>query len=80
MKQPRAMLTGKSTLIELITGDNLQGYMQDVHLFGRKKGSGESIWEIKAQLGVLSTEFHMQYIDYADPSVRTAFRKPDRVR
>ena len=63
--------TGKSTLVELVTGDNVQGYQNDVHLFGRKKGSGESIWEIKSQLGVLSTEFHMEYIDYADPSVRT---------
>lgn len=71
--------TGKSTLVELVTGDNVQGYQNDVHLFGRKKGSGESIWEIKSQLGVLSTEFHMEYIDYADPSVRTAFRKPDKV-
>ena len=71
--------TGKSTIVELITGDNLQGYRQDVHLFGRKKGSGESVWEIKKQLGLLSTEFHMQYIDYADPAVRTAFRKPEKV-
>ena len=71
--------TGKSTLVELITGDNVLGYQQDVWLFGRKKGSGESIWEIKSNLGVLSTEFHMAYIDYADPSVRTAFRKPDAV-
>lgn len=68
--------TGKSTLVELITGDNLQGYRQDVHLFGRKKGSGESVWDIKKQLGVLSTEFHMQYIDYADPAVRTGEETP----
>ena len=71
--------TGKSTLVELITGDNVLGYQQDVHLFGRKKGSGESVWEIKAQLGLLSTEFHMAYIDYADPSIRSAFRKPEKV-
>lgn len=71
--------TGKSTLVELITGDNLLGYRQDIHLFGRKKGSGESVWDIKKQLGLLSTEFHMQYIDYADPAVRTAFRKPEWV-
>jgi molybdate transport system ATP-binding protein len=71
--------TGKSTLVELITGDNVLGYQCDVHLFGRKKGSGESIWDIKSQLGVLSTEFHMAYIDHVDPSVRTAFRSADRV-
>ena len=71
--------TGKSTIVELITGDNVLGYRQPVYLFGRKKGSGESVWSIKEQLGLLSTEFHMQYIDYADPSVRTAFRKPEVV-
>jgi ABC-type molybdenum transport system ATPase subunit/photorepair protein PhrA len=72
--------TGKSTLVELITGDNVLGYAQEhLHLFGKQKGSGESVWQIRAQLGVLSTEFHMQYIDYADPTVRTAFRKPELV-
>ena len=30
---------------------NLQGFRQDLWLFGRKKGSGESIWDIKKQLG-----------------------------
>ena len=72
--------TGKSTLVELITGDNVLGYAQEhLYLFGRRKGSGESVWQIKSQLGLLSTEFHMAYIDYADPSVRTAFRKPEVV-
>ncbi len=71
--------TGKSTVVELITGENVLGYQCDVHLFGRKKGSGESVWDIKSQLGVLSTEFHMAYIDHVDPSVRTAFRSADRL-
>ena len=63
--------TGKSTLIELITGDNVLGFGQDLWLFGRKKGSGESIWDIRSQLGLVSTEMHMEYIDYADPAVRS---------
>jgi len=62
--------SGKSTLLELVTGENLQGYNQDVWLFGRRKGSGESIWDIKRQLGVISTKFHMSYTEYADPSQR----------
>ena len=33
-----------------------------VKLFGKKKGSGESIWDIKKQIGELSTEFHMKYV------------------
>ena len=60
--------SGKSTLLELITGDNLQGYQQEVWLFGRKKGAGMSIWDIKQQLGVISTKFHMEYTDYTDTS------------
>ena len=44
--------TGKSTLVELITGDNVLGYAQEhLHLFGRQKGSGESVWQIRALLG-----------------------------
>lgn len=47
--------SGKSTLLSMITGDNPKGYGQDLYLFGRKKGSGESIWEIKKQIGIFST-------------------------
>lgn len=42
---------GKSTLLNLITGDNHKAYGQDVTLFGRRRGSGESVWDIKAQFG-----------------------------
>lgn len=41
---------GKSTLISLITGDNPQAYANNIKLFGKKRGSGESIWEIKRKL------------------------------
>eukprot|EP00928_Gymnodinium_smaydae_P076139 TRINITY_DN59126_c0_g1_i1.p1 TRINITY_DN59126_c0_g1~~TRINITY_DN59126_c0_g1_i1.p1 ORF type:complete len:633 (+),score=65.85 TRINITY_DN59126_c0_g1_i1:75-1973(+) len=68
--------SGKSTLLEIISGENMKAYQEDVRLFGRKKGSGESIWEIKQQLGVLSTEFHMKYVDFADPSRRSFADKP----
>ena len=47
--------SGKSTLLSMITGDNPKGYGQELYLFGRKKGSGESIWEIKKQIGIFST-------------------------
>ncbi|HEU4789574.1 MAG TPA: ATP-binding cassette domain-containing protein [Flavobacterium sp.] len=47
--------SGKSTLLSLISGDNPKGYGQDVELFGRKKGSGESVWEIKKQIGFFNT-------------------------
>jgi len=53
---------GKSTLLSLIDGENHKGYGQDVSLFGKRKGSGESVWEIKAQFGVVSNELHNKYI------------------
>ena len=42
---------GKSTLISMITGDNPKAYGQNMILFGRRKGSGETIWDIKRQIG-----------------------------
>lgn len=52
---------GKSKLLELITGDNVQGYANEIHLFGRRKGSGESVWEIKEKLSMVSAEFQLRY-------------------
>lgn len=43
--------SGKTTLLTMITGDNPQGYGKDLYLFGRKKGSGESVWDIKKKVG-----------------------------
>ncbi len=47
--------SGKSTLLSMITGENPKGYGQELYLFGRKKGSGESIWDIKKNIGTFST-------------------------
>lgn len=52
---------GKTTLLELITGDNQQVYANDVYLFGSKRGSGETIWDIKAKLGIVSYKLHLEY-------------------
>lgn len=43
--------SGKSTLITLITGDNPKGFGLELFLFGSKKGSGESVWDIKSLIG-----------------------------
>lgn len=43
--------SGKTTILSLITGENPKAYGQDITLFGKKKGSGESVWDIKEQLG-----------------------------
>lgn len=42
---------GKSTLLDLLTGDNHKAYGQQVSLFGQRRGSGESVWDIKARFG-----------------------------
>ena len=52
---------GKSTLISLITADNPQAYSQNIILFDRKRGSGESIWDIKRKIGYLSPELHLYF-------------------
>ena len=54
--------SGKTTLLTMITGDNPKAYGQDLLLFGHRRGSGESIWDIKKQIG------------YITPSMITLFR------
>ena len=46
----------------LICADNPQSYACDISLFGRKRGSGESIWEIKKHIGYVSPEMHRAYL------------------
>jgi molybdate transport system ATP-binding protein len=53
--------SGKSTLLEMITGDHPQGYSNDLHLFGRRRGSGETVWDIKRNIGLVSTRLHRDY-------------------
>ena len=52
---------GKTTLLSLITGDNVQAYANDIRLFGRARGSGESIWDIRSHIGVVSSELQIHY-------------------
>lgn len=53
---------GKSTLLSLVCADNPQSYACDIALFGRRRGSGESIWEIKKHIGYVSPEMHRAYM------------------
>ncbi|RFZ90826.1 ATP-binding cassette domain-containing protein [Mucilaginibacter conchicola] len=52
---------GKSTLLSLINGDNPQAYANDIVLFDRKRGSGESIWDIKSKIGFVSPELYQYF-------------------
>ncbi len=53
--------SGKTTLMSLITADHPQAYSNDIRLFGRQRGSGDSIWEIKSRLGLVSPELQIRY-------------------
>ncbi|MDE3214506.1 MAG: ATP-binding cassette domain-containing protein [Bacteroidota bacterium] len=55
--------SGKSTLLSLITGDNPQAFANEIYLFDKRKGTGESIWDIKRKIGYVSPELH----HYFDP-------------
>ena len=46
--------SGKTTLLTMITGDNPKAFGQNITLFGRKKGTGESVWEIKKKIGYVT--------------------------
>lgn len=52
---------GKSTLLSLICADHPAAYACDISLFGRRRGTGESIWDIKRHIGFVSPEFHRAY-------------------
>lgn len=52
---------GKSTLLSLIHADHPQAYANDLSLFGRKRGTGESIWDIKKRIGYVSPEMHLYF-------------------
>jgi len=52
---------GKSTLLSLINGDNPQAYANDIVLFDKKRGTGESIWDIKRKIGFVSPELHQYF-------------------
>lgn len=54
--------SGKSTLLSLICADNPQAYTQNITLFDHKRGTGESIWDIKRHIGYVSPEMHRAYL------------------
>ena len=53
--------SGKTTLLDLINGDNPQAYANEIYLFGNRKGSGETVWEIKEHIGMASSRLQLQY-------------------
>jgi molybdate transport system ATP-binding protein len=53
--------SGKTGLLSIITGDHPQCYVNDIFVFGFKRGSGESIWQIKQFIGYVSTALQWEY-------------------
>ena len=53
--------SGKSTLLSLVCADNPQAYACDIELFGRPRGTGETIWEVKCHIGFVSPELHRAF-------------------
>ena len=54
--------SGKSALLGMVCADNPQSYACDISLFGRRRGTGESIWDIKRRIGYVSPEMHRAYL------------------
>ncbi len=53
--------SGKSSLLELFTGDHPQAYANDLTLFGQRRGTGESVWDVKRNVGLVSGRLHRDY-------------------
>jgi molybdate transport system ATP-binding protein len=55
--------SGKTTLFSLIFADHPMAYSQKVYLFGKRRGTGESIWDVKNRINYLGPEL----ISYLNP-------------
>jgi molybdate transport system ATP-binding protein len=53
--------SGKSTLVDMCTGDHPQAYSNELYLFGRRRGTGETVWDIKQSVGAVSGRLHRDY-------------------
>lgn len=58
--------SGKSTLLSMVCADNPQSYSNDIRIFDRKRGTGESIWDIKRHIGYISPEMHLYFREASD--------------
>ncbi|KPM30631.1 ABC transporter-related protein [Croceitalea dokdonensis DOKDO 023] len=56
--------SGKSTLLQMITGDSTKAYGQEIYLFNKQKGTGESVWEIKKHLGYFTASMTTTFRGY----------------
>ncbi len=52
---------GKTSLLALACGDHPQAFSNDIRIFGNRRGSGETIWDVKRRIGFVSPEFHLYF-------------------
>jgi molybdate transport system ATP-binding protein len=55
--------SGKTTIFSLIYADHPMAYSEKVFLYGKRRGSGESIWDIKKRISYLGPE-QLHFLDY----------------
>ena len=60
--------SGKTTLFSLIYADHPMAYSQKVFLFGKRRGSGESIWDIKKRINYFGPE-QIHFLDNQSKNV-----------
>ena len=53
--------SGKTTMLSMIYGNNPKAYGQNLILFGKRKGTGESVWEIKEKIGYFSSAITQEF-------------------
>jgi molybdate transport system ATP-binding protein len=63
--------SGKTTLFSLIYADHPMAYSQRVFLFGKRRGSGESIWDIKKRINYFGPE----QVHFLDPQLKSLSAK-----
>jgi molybdate transport system ATP-binding protein len=54
--------SGKTTVFSIIFADHPMAYSQEVYLFGQRRGTGESIWDVKKRINYLGPEL-ISYLD-----------------
>jgi molybdate transport system ATP-binding protein len=68
--------SGKSMLLSLLNGDNPKAFGKDIVLFDQRKGSGESIWELKSKIGYVSPEMHIHFLRKPEHVAELVAQKP----
>ena len=58
---PQGPLVKMTDLSVQFDGDSAKGYGQNLLLFGTRKGSGESVWEIKKRIGYFTPKMSSQF-------------------